>query len=55
LETHSRNGDFERWFQEVLQDAYCADSLRAIREHGNFQGEELRSQIIAVVSPRYRS
>ena len=55
LEAHSRNGDFERWFKDVLQDAYSADSLRAIREHGNFAGEELRSQIVAVISPRYRS
>ena len=55
LEAHSRNGDFERWFKDVLQDEYSADSLRAIREHGNIAGEELRSQIVAVISPRYRS
>ena len=54
LESHSRNGDFERWFNDVLADEASASSLRTIRE-SNVAGEELKSQIVAVIAPRYRS
>lgn len=54
VESHSRNGDFERWFKEALQDETSADSLKSIRE-SNCAGEELRTKIIAVVAPRYKS
>ena len=46
LEAHSSNGDFERWFKDVLQDEYSASSLRAIREHGSFAGEELGPRLL---------
>ncbi|HZW55568.1 MAG TPA: hypothetical protein VFF30_04700 [Nitrososphaerales archaeon] len=54
LETHARNGDFERWFKDVLQDGESADTLRSIRE-GNYAGEELRMKLVAAVAPRYRA
>ena len=55
LEAHSRNGDFERWFRDVLQDIYSADSFRAIRENGSYAGEELRTHLVAAVAQRYKS
>jgi uncharacterized coiled-coil protein SlyX len=54
MEAHSKNGDFERWFADVLSDFQSAEALRTIRE-SNSSGEELRAQLIAVVAPRYKN
>jgi hypothetical protein len=54
IASHSHSGDFERWFKEVLADESAAESLRAIRE-SNVTGEELRTMVVAAISPRYRS
>jgi hypothetical protein len=54
IASHNHNGDFERWFKEVLSDESVAESLRAIRE-SNVAGEELRTMVVAAISPRYRS
>lgn len=49
LESHVQNGDFEKWFAEVLADESTAESFRRIRE-GGFSGEELRSQVASSVA-----
>ncbi|MBI3023812.1 MAG: hypothetical protein HYY68_08865, partial [Thaumarchaeota archaeon] len=49
LESHVQNGDFEKWFAEVLSDESTAESFRRIRE-GGFSGEELRSQVASSVA-----
>ena len=49
LESHVKNGDFEKWFVEVLSDESTAESFRKIRE-GGFSGEELRSQVVSSVA-----
>ena len=54
LEQHCHNGDFERWFKEVLADESSAESLRSIREK-NSSGEELRTQMLAVITSKYRN
>lgn len=54
LDQHSLNGDFERWFKEVLADESSAESLKALRE-ANCSGEELRTKMIAVIAPKYRN
>jgi hypothetical protein len=54
IEFHTRNGDFERWFADVLTDVQSAESLRGIRE-GAVGGEELRAKTIEVIAPRYRA
>ncbi|MGI0091822.1 MAG: hypothetical protein ACREBS_08940 [Nitrososphaerales archaeon] len=54
VELHCRNGDFERWFKDVLSDESSATSLMSIRESDS-EGEELKSKIVAVIAPRYRS
>ena len=53
IATHLQNGDFERWFRDVLTDQGCAASLQGIRD-SNATGEELRAMLVAVVAPRYR-
>ena len=54
IQNHMKSGDFERWFKDVLADDSSAQALRTIRE-GNSVGDELRSRMVAVISPRYRS
>ena len=49
LESHVQNGDFEKWFKEVLSDESTAGSFKKIRE-GGFTGEELRSQVVSSVA-----
>ncbi len=53
LQTHMRGGDFEKWFKDVLSDANSAEAIRSIREAGT-QGEKLRTQILAVIGPKYK-
>lgn len=53
LQNHLRNGDFEKWFMDVLSDNGSADSIRSIRESSS-GGEELRTKIIAVIAPKYK-
>lgn len=54
IEYHTRNGDFERWFADVVTDAQCAESLKSIRE-ASYGGEELRTKTIQVIAPKYRA
>src|SRR5579885_1380313 len=54
IEYHTRNGDFERWFADVITDAQCAESLKSIRE-ASYGGEELRTKTIQVIAPKYRA
>ncbi|MCL5068167.1 MAG: hypothetical protein M1368_07435, partial [Thaumarchaeota archaeon] len=54
IESHSKNGDFERWFNDVLADESSATSLKSIREE-NYGGVELKEKIVAVIAPRYRA
>ena len=53
LQNHLRGGDFEKWFADVLSDATSAESIKAIRESSS-SGEELRTQIVAVIQPKYK-
>ena len=54
IQNHMKSGDFERWFKDVLADDSSAQALRSIRE-SNYVGDELRSKMVAVISPRYRT
>ncbi|MDG6905865.1 MAG: hypothetical protein JRN20_08785 [Nitrososphaerota archaeon] len=54
IQNHMKCGDFERWFKEALSDDTSAESLKSIREN-NIAGEELRTKIVAVIAPRYKS
>jgi uncharacterized Zn finger protein len=54
LELHSHNGDFERWFKDILSDETSSESLRAIRE-SNCSGEDLRIQMVSAIAPKYRN
>ncbi|MGI0084116.1 MAG: hypothetical protein ACREBQ_03450, partial [Nitrososphaerales archaeon] len=54
LEQHFRSGDFERWFKDVLADESSAESLRTIKGK-NCSGEELRTQMVAAIAPKYRN
>lgn len=53
LQNHLKNGDFETWFEEVLEDNETAASMKAIRESG-IEGEGMRLKILCVVSPKYK-
>lgn len=54
IASHIQNGDFERWFQDVLVDETSAHSLKIVRE-SNVSGEELRTMLVAAIAPRYRT
>ncbi len=54
IENHVKSGDFERWFKDVLTDDATAKSLKTVRE-GNYTGDELKTKLVAVISPRYAS
>jgi HPt (histidine-containing phosphotransfer) domain-containing protein len=51
---HCQNGDFERWFKDVLADETAAESIQRIRE-SNLSGEEMRALVVAAIAPRYRT
>ncbi len=53
VELHCRNGDFERWFKEVLADESSVESIRSVRE-SNLSGDEMRAQLVTVIAQRYR-
>lgn len=53
LQNHMNNGDFEKWFEDVLSDKSSADAIKSIRESG-IKGEELRLKILAVIAPKYK-
>jgi len=49
LEFHLYRGDFEKWIDEVLEDAQLADEIRKLKR-ANLTGESLRNQLYAVVA-----
>ena len=53
IENHSRSGDFERWFKDVIADSTTAEALRSVRE-SNCAGDDLRTKLVAVIAPRYK-
>ena len=53
IENHSKSGDFERWFKDVIADDATAEALRTVRE-SNFTGDDLRTKLVAVIIPRYK-
>jgi hypothetical protein len=53
LEFHLYRGDFEKWVNEVLQDAELAADIR--RLHGlNLSGDVIRGQLYSTVSRRFK-
>jgi hypothetical protein len=54
VEQHFKNGDFERWFKDVLADDSIVESIKSIRESSNLTGDEIRAQMVAVIAPHYR-
>jgi hypothetical protein len=54
VEQHFKNGDFERWFKDVLADDSVVESIKSIRESSNLTGDEIRAQMVAVIAPHYR-
>jgi hypothetical protein len=53
IEQHCRNGDFERWFKEVLADESTVEGIRSIRE-SNLSGTDMKTQLVAIIAPHYR-
>lgn len=53
VEFHAYRGDFEKWVNEVLGDNRLAEEIGALRKSG-LRGEQLRSQLCALVSRRYQ-
>ena len=53
LEFHVGRGDFEKWIDEVLQDAELAGEVRRLEKY-NLTGESLRSQLFTIVSRRFK-
>lgn len=53
VENHSRSGDFERWFKDVIADDTTAEGLRSVRE-SNCSGDDLRTKLVSVIAPKYK-
>ncbi|MBS7621717.1 hypothetical protein KEJ32_06375 [Candidatus Bathyarchaeota archaeon] len=49
LEFHLYRGDFEKWINEVLEDAVLAEEVRKLRT-ANLTGESLRNQLYMTVA-----
>ncbi|MGF3572897.1 MAG: DUF5752 family protein [Candidatus Bathyarchaeia archaeon] len=49
LEFHLYRGDFEKWINEVLEDAQLAEEIRKLKR-ANLTGESLRNQLYMTVS-----
>ncbi|HYB93061.1 MAG TPA: DUF5752 family protein [archaeon] len=52
LEFHLYRGDFEKWITDVLEDRRLAEDIIRLQKT-NFQGDNLRNQLYAIVSKRY--
>jgi hypothetical protein len=50
---HLRQGDYSRWFADVIKDEALADEARAIEQDGRLPADESRKRIEAAVSRRY--
>lgn len=48
LEFHLYRGDFEKWINEVLEDAQLAEEIRKLKR-ANLTGESLRNQLYTTV------
>ena len=53
LEFHLGRGDFEKWVNDVLQDAELAGDIRRLQKL-NLSGEALRNQLFLTVSRRLK-
>jgi hypothetical protein len=49
LEFHLYRGDFEKWINEVLEDAQLAEEIRKLKR-ANLTGESLRNQLYMTVA-----
>jgi hypothetical protein len=49
LEFHLYRGDFEKWIDEVLEDAQLAEEIRKLKR-ANLTGESLRNQLYVIVA-----
>ncbi|MEM3729072.1 MAG: DUF5752 family protein [Candidatus Bathyarchaeia archaeon] len=49
LEFHLYRGDFEKWINEVLEDAVLAEEVRKLKM-ANLTGENLRNQLYITVA-----
>jgi len=49
LEFHLYRGDFEKWINEVLEDAVLAEEIRKLKT-ANLTGENLRNQLYTTVA-----
>jgi len=49
LEFHLYRGDFEKWINEVIEDAVLADEIRKLKTL-NLTGEKLRNQLYMTVA-----
>ena len=53
LEFHLYRGDFEKWVNEVLQDAELAVEVRKLQKF-NLTGDALRNQLNVIVSRHFK-
>lgn len=53
LEFHLQRGDFEKWVNEVLEDAVLAEGIARLRKK-NLTGDNLRHQLYTLIWKHYR-
>lgn len=53
LEFHLYRGDFEKWINEVLEDAELAREVKILKKL-NFSGEALKHQLLMMISRRLK-
>ncbi len=50
---HLKQGDYSRWFREVIKDGALAERAAAIERQSNLQAERTRAELKAAIGERY--
>jgi hypothetical protein len=50
---HLSEGDYERWFREMIRDDDLADRAKELRRNGDVSADESRQQIFDFIRKKY--
>jgi hypothetical protein len=50
---HLREGDYERWFREMIKDEELADRAKELRRNGDVSADESRQEIFDYIRKKY--
>jgi hypothetical protein len=50
---HLREGDYERWFRNVIKDELLAERAKKLRGNGKLSAEKSRKEIFEYIRQKY--